>query len=272
MTPPPSTTRKKRTRRTRAELRQMMLDAGKEVLFEIKPTLGFEQLTYSAVFEHLLEHHDQKVTIGSVHERIWSSQRDFQLEVVASALKDPLPRAPNTAMERSAEIIAERDLSTPLGRRQALKSAVRVSSYLVTRTPSPQAVDLAHTVRFRLWALGPDHPEAEGFTEAINEIRAESTTGYTEVVHLIMDVIGLRVRADAGDPAEAVRSIALLGNAATIGIRTDVLDESRTTRALPTGPNGELEDWYPDALALWHAVRCTLELDGDDLTDDERRL
>lgn len=262
----------KRTRRSRAELRDMMLSAGKEVMFEIAPTLGFEQLTYSTVFQHLETEYGQKVTIGSVHERIWKSQRDFQLAVIADALRDPIPVAPDDALDRAAEVIVNTDLSTPAARRYALQSAVRLGSYQWNARAHPRATDLAHIVRFRLWSLGHDHPEAEGFTEAINDIRTRSNDGYANVVTMVMKAIGLRVRPQAGDPAEVVQTIALLGNATTVGLRTDVLELSQQSRFIPTGPAGELEEWYPDAIALWAYVQSMLELEDDDLTDEQRRL
>ena len=262
----------KRARRTRAELRDMMLTAGKEVLFQIEPTLGFEQLTYSTVFEHLSAEYDQKVTIGSVHERIWKSQRDFQLAVIADALRDPLPVAPDDALDRAAAVIIEADLSTPAARRYALQSAVRLSSYHWNDPTHPRAIDLAHTVRFRLWALGPDHPEAEGFTEAITDIRTRSTEGYADVVRMLMKFVGVRVRPQAGDADEVVQMVALLGNATTVGLQTDVLELSRHSRFIPSGPNGELEEWFPDSIALWANVQSMFELEDDGLTDDERRL
>lgn len=262
----------KRTRRTRAELRDLMLTAGKDILFEIEPTLGFEQLTYSTVFEHAQTAYGQRVTIGSVHERIWKSQRDFQLDVVAAALRDTLPVGPDNALDSAAAVIANADLSTPASRRYALQSAIRLSSDEIHTAAFPQAIDLAHTIRFRLWELGPGHPEAQGFTDAITELRTASTDGYSNVVRLIMKYIGVRVRAQAGDPDEVVETVAILGNATNVGLRTDVLAAARRTRQIPSGPDGELEEWFPDAIALWAYVQSMFELDGDELTDDERRL
>ncbi len=265
--PPP-----KRTRRTRAELRAMMLSAGKNVLFEIEPTLGFEQLTYTAVFEHLHEHQGQKVTIGSVHERIWPSQRDFQLDVIAQALQGAIPTVHDAAFTRAAELITSLDLSTPEARRYAIQSSIRHGSYHLNPHAVTAETDFAATVRFRLWALGPDNPEAVGFAETIAAIRAASTYEYTQMIRLLMQLIGLRVRTNAGDPDEVIESVAILGNATMLGLTTDVLPQSQRARLIPSGPNQELEEWHPDAIALWSNIRAMFELDGDGLTNDERRL
>lgn len=262
----------KRRRRRRSELRELMLRAGTEVLLDIEPTLGFEHLTYTAVFDHLQAAHDEKVTIGSVHERIWSSQRDFQLDVIAEALRQPIPKIHDAAFTRAAALIESLDLSTPAARRYAAQSSVRHGSYHLNPDGSSPATELALIVRLRLWPLEPGHPEAEGFTEAITDIRTDSTAEYCQVIRLLMRLIGLRVRADAGDPDEVIECIAVLGNATTVGLQTDLLPASQQPRLIPSGPNGEMEAWYPDAIALWSSVRSMLELDGDDLTDEQRRL
>lgn len=262
----------KRRRRSRAELREMMLSAGIQVLFEIEPTLGFEHLTYSAVFDHLHEHDGQKVTIGSVHERIWKSQRDFQLDVLAEALQGAIPALHDAARTRAVHVISSLDLSTPPARRYALQSVIRLNSYRLNPDAVSSASELAQIVRFRLWSLGPNSPEAQGFTEAITDIRAASTHEYAKIVRLLMQLIGLQVRGDAGDPDQVIESIAIIGNATMVGLTTDVLPQSQRPRLLPSGPGGTDEEWYPDAVALWAYVRAMVELDGDDLTTDERRL
>lgn len=262
----------KRPRRSREELRELMLDGGRDVLFELEPTIGFEGLTYSAVFAHLLHAHDQKVTIGSVHERLWKSQRDFQLDVIAHALEDVVGLASTQMFSQTLEQAPEFDLSTVQGRRDGIRTMCRLSSRQLFEYEQPHQVDLVYVLRLRLWETGPDHPEAKGFIERIREVREASNEAYTKLIKNIVEMVGLRVKATAGDPEAALREIALLGNASRIGLETDALEWARTTRHLPTGSNGEIEEWYPDALALWSFVSMTLELDGDCLSPDQRRL
>ena len=138
----------------------------------------------------------------------------------------------------------------PTARRYALQSAVRLSSYQLDTQAFPQATDLAHTVRFGLWSLGPSHAEADDFTEAITNIRSVSTDGYSAAIRMVMKCIGSRVRPQAGDPDEVAETIAVLGNAATIGLQTNVLEASQRPRSVPSGPDGELQEWFPGAIAL----------------------
>ena len=262
----------KKPRRTRSELRDLMVKAGREVLFDLEASMGFEQLTYSRVFAHLAEHYNQRVTIGSVHERIWMSQRDFQLAVVAEAIRDPVTPTTDLARDRALATIASLDLSTPELRRNAIRTAIRLNSQNLFSSPQQAAIKIVHMVRFHLWAVGPDHPEAAGFTDVLTALRQESTQAYANVARLITEAVGIRVRPSAGNPDEVFETLALLGNATSIGLETEVLAAARTQRQLPTGPGGAMEDWYPDAIALWAFVTLMFELDGDDLTDDERQL
>ena len=263
---------RKRTRRTRAELRDLMLRGGKEMLFEIDVTLGFEGLTYSAVFKHLEDQYDQRVTWGSVHERLWPNQRAFQLDVIA----DLLDEAPAAVVERVTEStklhLAQAPLETPADRRDGLRYVIRSRSYYYWEGQVPPLVWLAHTVRMRLWSLGPDNPEASGFREAIADMRVASRDSWVEIIRLAMDATGVRVRHCAGDPDEALRTVAVVANAAAQGLMTEVLPEGSQPRMLPTGRDGTLEEWYPDAYAIWAMACAMFELDGDDLNDTDRRL
>lgn len=262
----------KRIRRTRTELREMMILAGKEVLLDIEPTLGFDDFTYKAVFEHLSAKYDQKVTIGSVHERIWASLRDYQLDVLDALLLEPLDEEPPVLYDRAFAALSNIDNSTLSGRRYAVTTVIRLSSVFLHDRPFAPAVDMAHTVRQRLSGMNLEDPEIKAIAETMTEIRRKSNETYASLVRSLLQALHLRVRADAGDPEQVIHEIALLGNAVQVGLESDLLDLACSPRNLPTGLNGEMEEWYPDAIALWSHVRAMLELDGDDLTDDERRL
>jgi len=128
---------------------------------------------------------------------------------------------------------------------------VRLNSHSLFVSPQEAAIKILHMVRFQLWAAGPDHPEAAGFVEQISMLRESATQAYADVARSIFDAAGMQVRPSAGDPSDVFESLALMGNAVSLGLQTDVLPQASTARQLPTGPAGELEDWYPDALALW---------------------
>lgn len=262
----------KRTRRTRAELKEMMIQAGKDVLLDIEPSLGFDDLTYKAVFDHLQTNYDQKVTIGSIHERIWGSLREYQLDVVDALLLEPLIEHPSLAYQRAADVIAAIDTTTIEGRRYAVATCIRMSSYFLYERPSEAAIDVAYAVRVRLFGMSAENPETQAVSASLTEIRRKSNEAYADLVRMLMEVLQIRVRLDAGDPDRVVHEVALLGNAIQIGLQTDPLPLASQPRQLPSGLNGELEEWHADAIALWANVRMMFELNGDGLSDEQRRL
>jgi hypothetical protein len=67
-------------------LRQLVIDAGLEVLERDGLSLATRSLSYAKVFAHLEREHGIKVTRASVHERIWASHADFRRDVLAEAI------------------------------------------------------------------------------------------------------------------------------------------------------------------------------------------
>lgn len=66
-------------------LRRLLLRAGLEVLERDGLGLRPDAITYAKVFAHLEETSGRRVSRASVHGRIWSSQEDFQHEVLVAA-------------------------------------------------------------------------------------------------------------------------------------------------------------------------------------------
>ena len=75
------------SQRSRAELRELLLDAGAELIDRDGIGLELQEITYASVFDYLEQTEGVRVTRASVHKRIWPSQRDFQLEVIAEAVR-----------------------------------------------------------------------------------------------------------------------------------------------------------------------------------------
>jgi predicted nucleic acid-binding protein len=80
-----SATARPKTRRSRAELEELMITAGVEVLSKSDVEVQISSIGYARVFEHLERAKGIKVTYGSVHERIWDSVQHYQLAVIQRA-------------------------------------------------------------------------------------------------------------------------------------------------------------------------------------------
>ncbi len=79
------------TRRTSAELRELMIDAGCELVRRRGLAFDPPSLTYATVFEHLRQSRDVTLHRSQVHGRIWENQEAFRLEVIMQTIADTLP-------------------------------------------------------------------------------------------------------------------------------------------------------------------------------------
>ena len=75
----------KKKRRPRAELEELMLQGGVEVLQELGVETQLSSVSYAKVFEHVERTQGVRITYGSVHERIWNSLQEYQLAVIERA-------------------------------------------------------------------------------------------------------------------------------------------------------------------------------------------
>jgi len=75
----------KKKRRPRAELQELMLQGGVEVLRGLGVETQLSSVSYAKVFEHVERTQGVRITYGSVHERIWNSLQEYQLAVIERA-------------------------------------------------------------------------------------------------------------------------------------------------------------------------------------------
>jgi hypothetical protein len=181
-------------RRSRADLKELMLDAGVVVLDELGVEVQISSVGYARVFEHLERTAAVKVTYGSVHERIWDSVQDYQLDVI----------------ERAA----------------------------LWDTPADDTDDWTSWLRTAVaFTSQPDGPVVDA---AINGNQER----YARLDRLAEDAL------DPGIPDEGRAATARLSTAIREGLnlRQALTGEPPPPIMLPTGPNGEPEEWSAGAL------------------------
>ncbi len=154
------------SRRTRQELKQLVLSAGVELLLQGDLELKAELLGYTAVFAHIKETRGVVVNRSSIHNRFWASNEAFHLDVVTAALlrtDDPDPAV--TRVLATAPPVSHEDGS--LHRRQTAFDAIRtlghamaglsqslitqrllqVKAALLDQAPSPATTTLRNAIR-----------------------------------------------------------------------------------------------------------------------------
>lgn len=255
-------------RRSRADLRELMLVAGLE-LIAAQPHINAAALNYKTVFDHLQQTREIRVTHASVHERIWPSQRAYQLDVLRRAAEGlPAPTFLDEA-GAAATVVREADLETNDGRRQATREMIRVSCN-ADISSADVTLSVYRTIRMALAGLDESDDEYPLVERAIEETRVELGARYVELFHALTAALRLRPRAALDTDLETTlyrlfAQVVALADGFTI----DGANENRLE--LPTGPNGELQDWHLYSWSVWSAARTVLELDGE-MPDEDRAL
>ncbi|MEM7325356.1 MAG: hypothetical protein AAF531_19875 [Actinomycetota bacterium] len=89
-------------RRTRGELKQLVLNGGVETLQDLGLNVRPESLSYAAVFAQVYADHGLVVNRASVHKRFWSSHDEFCMDVMGLALRKGLEPDPVLLAEVAA--------------------------------------------------------------------------------------------------------------------------------------------------------------------------
>ncbi len=245
-----------------------MLEAGLELMAAQQRNVDADALNYKSVFDHLQATRDIRVTYASVHERIWSSQRAYQLDVLRKAA-EALPAATFLSRGAAAEVVSNADIESDEGRRAATREMIRVSCN-GDISNSDITLSVYRSIRMALVGLDESDPEYPLIEQAIEETRVEIGARYVELFHGLASALRLRPKPWLDTDLDTVmyRLFAQVVALAD-GFAIDGPDENRME--LPTGLNGELQDWHLYSWSVWSAAQAVFELDGE-MPDNERHL
>ncbi len=254
-------------RRSRAALREMLLDAGLELLSEEGLGLGAEKITYKRVFDRINETTGVTITRGSVHGRIWSSQREYQLHLLRRAAQFNVRGASNVIGERVLALMAETgrdDLQPATIIREACRQG---ATTWIDHQDTPGGWDLWLSV-WSMYTLNHNrHPvEAAQISEAIGESIRRIDGTMTEAIGPIADQLGVRpCLATMGDRSivDTVEILVRFANALAEGtaLRRRLDPALVDGFELPTGANGEPQEWTLGGLGAWLMARFCFDLD-----------
>lgn len=191
-----SVRRVRTTRRPRAELEALVLEAARELLQREGLSLGVQGISFQRTFDHLEATRGVKVTHASVTGRIWRDQEHFQFSVIDSVLKLPLPEDPLFAqsLERMLAVVRDADRSSEEGRWAAVVEVCRVGAEdnlkLLQADPWwPMWVSV-----WAWLATASDSPEREQLRAALLANHAETDAIYTTLFEGITAELGIRPR------------------------------------------------------------------------------
>src|SRR5580658_3457851 len=113
------------TRRSRDELRDLLVSAGVELLVEEGLGTGAGHLTFKRVFEWLEQNTGVRVTNASVIGRIWTNQSEYQTEVLVAIASNDGSEVLESAFRTLQPSLARFDRRTIEGRYGALRELAR---------------------------------------------------------------------------------------------------------------------------------------------------
>lgn len=187
-------------RRSREELRALVVDAAYRLLDERGIRLEPSSITYQRVFDHLEATTGVITTRGSVHERIWPSQAAFQRDVLGRAI-DKLHRPDEGATDRAVqEVLATADLESLAGRKQALRDLNRVGVAEEERQ-AWESVQARLVAAVSAVVSTLPHDERDDYADLVAAARANQMQRYDRNVELFAALATLSrttVRPDLG--------------------------------------------------------------------------
>ena len=250
-------------RRTRARLKELLLQAAQEVLE--RDGLGFNThtVTYKSVFEHLEQSQGIRVTRGSVHERIWASQREFQFEVLQRAVNWAPERSNEALLAAATGVLENADRSTEAGRWNASRDLVREAArevYLRSDADDhwPQWIGLTLALTSQ---RDSEQPEARLLVEGARSSYRARGQELAELYRGFMNAAKMQVRPDRfPDPDEALRTMARLLTAFADGLALREQFDPDVAADVPLrASDGSADPWHPFSLAAWAVVQFFLE-------------
>lgn len=245
-------------RRSRFELQEILLRAGRDLLLEEGLSLGAGDLTFKRVFDALEATHGVRLTNASVIRRVWENQAEFQADVLVHLAE---------AADVSGEAAATLDILVPLaadfdlwsfeGRLRAMQDLARLGGEVSIRS---RVATREWSLWMGVWVLSVTGPRDGPRTlvhDALLEGLEQVADLWDQIYEVILVNIGFRLRSGFTMRQFTLSSATLVeGMTARQGGSQEV-----DLIPLPTGPEGAVEEWTLFGIALDALSKQFFELD-----------
>jgi hypothetical protein len=246
-----------RPRRTRDELRTLVLEAGRAIVDEEGLQTESGNLTFKRVFDRLENRTGERITNASVIRRVWENQAEFQTDVLVAVANDNARPEIGNTIDALGEVIAGLDLSTVASRSQGVSDVCRVGGNAMTAV-------ITESTSWSLWisvvalASGSTDPgQQQRIKDALTGSYDASSSFWHDTLGALASSFGLRFR-----PQYTLQQFVMAVTAYSEGCAM----RQRTTDhveyiARPTGPDGTDQEWSLFAVGLEGLVHQFLEPD-----------
>ena len=228
-----------RKRQPKQQLRQLMLDTGRSILNEEGIETASTNLTFKRVFDRVERDTGRHLTNASVIRRIWENQADYQADVlVAIANDDQRPEIERT-LDAVRRVLDEVDRTTVEGRLRGMSELCRVAG-------AANREAIAQSTSWSLWISVVTIASSSSNKEQRDRMCGALAEGYESVAEQwegiyggLLAFLGLRVRSPR-TLRHFARAVASLSEGESLR-QNVVRDVVRFD--LPSGPDGELQEW-----------------------------
>jgi hypothetical protein len=246
----------KPVRRSREEIRRLLLGIGGAIVREE----GVGSLTFRHVFRRLEEETGTRITNGSVIGRVWENQADFRADVLVALALEENENEVGRTVSAVSPALTDIDLSSPEARHRALRELCRLGGAANLRV-------MREGGNWPMWigawqlALDPDSPDHQKRIQTALVDGQDAFNEKIEEVYLgVADALGFRVR-----PPLTLRQFTVAADVLGqgIGLRDQFDSRHMDSIWLPTGLNGEEQEWTLFAIGFESLVRQFFEIDPD---------
>jgi hypothetical protein len=250
----------RRSRRTKEDLRVLLLDAAQTILREEGLGVGTDAVTFKRVFDRVEQDTGLRLTNASVIRRVWENQAEYQTDVLLDILSaDDNTEEFNSTFGEVIPLMATFDLSTPETRWEALREVCRVGG---KANISALRASNTWSLWIGIWALAT----AGEVDEHKRRIQTALLEGYESIAQLYLQTYAalaefLGVRLQEGlTMRQLTVSVGALAEGCALRNR---VDSDMDGIMLPTGPGGEVQEWTLFGLGLDALAMRYLEIDPD---------
>ncbi|HEY5110279.1 MAG TPA: hypothetical protein VII96_11785 [Acidimicrobiales bacterium] len=250
----------RRPRRTKEEIRRLLMDAGRSILAEEGLGVGAGDVTFKRAFERVESTTGVRLTNASVIRRVWENQAEYQTDVLAAvaASGDSTGELLATA-EAVGPLFDVLDRSSPGARLRSVTEVCRVAGHA-----SFQALvgSKAWALWVGIWVLAATNAPSvygERIRQALIEGYQLDTEQWGALHGALADHLGLRLRAPLTLRQFTVAVGALVEGCALRQIGA----EDMAVIERPTGPGGSVQEWTLFAVGLEALALQFFELDPD---------
>ena len=253
-----------RTRRTRDELRALLLEEGRSIVHDEGLQTGSTNLTFKRVFERVEERTGERITNASVIRRVWDNQAEFQTDVLVTIAHDNSRPEIGGTTDAIAEALADVDLTTATGRSGAVREICRLGGNAFTDV-------VVDSVNWPLWisviamaAGSTDADQQARIRTAITESYDSAAGFWATTLGALVDAFGLTLRPPY-TLAQFVMAVTAYSEGCAQRQRTTGHVE---TLVRATGPDGADQEWTLFAVGLEGLVHQFLDTAGPGVPSD----